>query len=198
MRNHTRHDSDLYPTEYPITRILLNSVRHIGGNVCEPCAGPGWMSDILSHDPRINRVLTNDIDSQWDTDFVSDATVPDAKVWTGMNRSYDWVITNPPFNGALDILRNAWDRSNVGVAFLVRLSFLEPTGERSGNRGDWLHAHKDNMTLLEIFSQPRPSFTGDGKTDNVSVAWMVWEKNFSWSKLGIVSPFQFAMRWKNE
>lgn len=56
----------------------------------------------------------------------------------------------------------------VGVAMLLRLSYLEPTKDR----GHWLNDHPPTQMIV----LPRISFTGDGKTDSVTCAWMIWHK----------------------
>lgn len=184
-----------------VTRALLDRVG-ISGIVCEPCAGAGRMSGALQESQHVSQVWTNDIDiAHYEyTDFLSDAGLPDAMVWTypiaGFQRPFSWVVTNPPFNQAINILRNSWNNTSVGVAFLLRLTFLEPAGKRSGERGAWLAAHEDQMTHLITLGQPRPSFAGNDRHDSVATAWMVWQKDWSWDRLGIERPFQFAMRWK--
>ena len=75
------------------------------------------------------------------------------------------VITNPPFSDAFEILVNA-HKQGLDVAFLLRMSFLEPTVER----GEWLAANPPDLVIV----CPRESFTGDGQTDSVTCAWMVW------------------------
>lgn len=50
---------------------------------------------------------------------------------------------------------------------LLRVSFLEPCNDRA----EFLAAHPPRLFVL-----PRISFTGDGKTDNVTCAWYVWDK----------------------
>lgn len=188
-----RRPHDLYPTERKVIRAFLNEER-ITGLVDEPCAGPG---DIVHELLRERDVLvrTNDIDRAHRTMFHGDATDPQATIWQLTERPR-WVVTNPPFNMANEILRIAWERATVGIAFLLRLSYLEPAGERSGNRGQWLKDHADHMTRLMVMGNPRPSFTGDGRTDSVTSAWMVWKKNFSWDAIGIAYPFVFLDGWK--
>ncbi|MCP4424428.1 MAG: hypothetical protein GY803_08060 [Chloroflexi bacterium] len=198
--NNGRHANDLYPTDAAVTQILLDRVPQIRGVACEPASGPGVMAEELQRSGRVSQVWTNDIDIRWHehTDFLSDAGLPEAMVWAmdGPERPYDWVITNPPFNQAMPILRQAWSHARVGVAFLLRLTFLEPSGKRSDYRGDWLNAHADQMSHLIVFGQPRPSFTGNGKTDSVTTAWMVWQKEWSWKRLGLELPFNFATHWQ--
>lgn len=187
-----RQALDLYPTHRDLTLALLERVA-ISGRVAEPAAGPGDMARVLLAHPGITAVTTNDIDPQWSTDFTGDAGNPGAAVW---KRPYDWVVTNPPFSVAPSILRIAYECAGVGVAFLLRLSFAEPAGNRAGNRGDWLAEHADQLRHVLVFGQPRPSFTPGGGTDSVTTAWFVWQKGWSWARLGIAPPFQFVMGWK--
>jgi hypothetical protein len=79
-----------------------------------------------------------------------------------------WTVTNPPFNKAIEILQYAFKYSTHGVAFFMRLSFLEPTKDRT----PFLLAHPPTQIIV----MPRVSFTGDGKTDSVTCAWFIWEK----------------------
>ena len=51
---------------------------------------------------------------------------------------------------------------------LLRLSYAEPCL----NRAEWLKAHP----ISHLIVLPRISFTGNGKTDNVTCAWFVWDK----------------------
>lgn len=199
---HTRHEFDNYPTEARVTAALISRIA-ISGTVCEPCANVGTMADVLAGVPAVTSVWANDIDIAYAeiVDFLSDASQPDAMVWDypiakDGARPFDWVVTNPPFNQAMAILRQSWEQAAVGVAFLLRLSFLEPVGERSDNRGEWLAAHEDQMVAIIPLGQPRPSFTGDGKTDTATTAWFVWRKDWSWDALGIERPFKFVMNWK--
>ena len=85
--------------------------------------------------------------------------------------SIDWVITNPPFNLAYPMLLKSLLNVRVGVAFLLRLSFVEPTNER----GDWLEKNPPTGRI----TLPRYSFTGDGRSDSVTAEWMIWYKHRS-------------------
>jgi len=40
-------------------------------------------------------------------------------------KSYDWKITNPPFNKAAEFVKRGFEIANYGVAVLVRASWLE-------------------------------------------------------------------------
>jgi len=116
----------------------------------------------------VAHVITNDLDVTHTADYHDNACDGKAMIW---GRPIDWVVTNPPFSDAAAILPIAFEQARVGVAFLLRLTFLEPCP----NRGEWLRLNARHMTHLIVFGQPRPSFTGAG-TDSATVAWMVWNK----------------------
>lgn len=184
-----RRPLDLYTTERPITEALLERV-FIRGIVYEPCVGPGHMARVLEEQEHISEVITNDVDRQWPAAYHGDAGEPTAKIWTHWTRP-DWVVTNPPFSEAYQILPLSLYHARVGVAFLLRLTYMEP----ANGRGDWLQQWADKQKYQIVFN-PRPSFTHDGKTDSVTCAWFVWEKGWSWRGAGIGCPFQFVTGWR--
>jgi hypothetical protein len=179
-----RRANDFYPTPSWAERELDRRVPIVGA-VAEPCVGAG---DLIRH--RTDVAWTNDIDDAKPATHHMDARSPNA--WA-LFPPCDWVITNPPFNHALAILDSALDRARVGVAFLLRLSFLEPTTgtARHAGRADWLAAHPPCRLIV----LPRISFTGDGNTDSVTCAWMVWSRG-GWLRPGVecVSPRAAVLR----
>lgn len=172
-----RRHNDFYETSaYAVTELIRN-VRLDGDVLFECCVGTGAISKPLSICFPDKKIFTNDIDKMLPASQHFDAANP--ANWANYtlpapNETIDWTITNPPFNSAFKILINAYDNSTKGVAFLLRLSFLEPTYERQ----HWLSDHPPNKLIV----LPRFSFTGDGKTDSVTCAWMVWEKSMPWKK----------------
>jgi hypothetical protein len=80
----------------------------------------------------------------------------------------DWVVTNPPFNAAMAILRLAFHHATCGVVMLLRLSFMEPTKER----GEWLSQHPPTRQII----LPRWSYKQNRSTDSVTTAWFGWIK----------------------
>jgi hypothetical protein len=153
-------DKEQYFTPKELTRALMSRVP-IYGKVFEPCAGKNWITDVLE-DHGLT-VFTSDIDEEMKTHYHFDATDPG-----NWDRNYDWVVTNPPFSKAPEILKNAYEHANVGVAFLARLSFLEPC---AGRDKFLLRMPPDKLIVL-----PRVSFSRDGGKDTVTVCWMVWIK----------------------
>jgi hypothetical protein len=173
-----RRANDFYPTPSWAERELDRRVP-ISGAVAEPCVGDG---DLVRH--RGDVAWTNDIDPAKLAGYQLNACMPAS--WKAFP-SCDWVITNPPFAYAMPILALALKHARVGVAFLLRLSFLEPTV----GRRDWLTEHPPDRLLI----LPRISFTGDGNTDSVTCGWMVWSRG-GWLSRGVevVSPAAEELR----
>ena len=108
-----------------------------------------------------------------------DPTKPGA--WPGV--SPDWIVGNPPYRHAETHVRWALKQAKVGVAFILKLSFLE-----SAERLDfwWESPVNDLYVLAE-----RPSFTGQG-TDSSAYAFFVWYKcaDFEGSPIDEDAPFR--------
>lgn len=154
-----RRKHDFYPTPTWATEHLLKccpDLYRLSNGAIEPCAGDGDIAKYLY--PFFDYVHTLDIDPTRKVDKIFDAREL-------VVSSDETVITNPPFNQAIEIVKN-FVQSGARSAFLLRLSFLEPTEAR----GEWL-AENPPAGLIIL---PRISFTGDGKTDSVTCAWMVW------------------------
>jgi predicted RNA methylase len=101
-----RNAYDYYPTPGFMTRSLLHFHPAIEGAwVLEPCAGNGAIANVL-RDAGCG-VYENDIDPRHRRPDTYDATAAD--YWSRMQRARcDWVITNPPFNVALQIGSSTW------------------------------------------------------------------------------------------
>lgn len=161
-----RRELDFYETPPHYIAALFNEVN-IFGKVYEPCVGESAIADALRALPSVRKVITNDIDRKRKADLHVDARLSAA--WTG---NFDFVVTNPPFSDEQEILEQALDAC-ANVAMLARLSFLEPTEDRS-------HLLESNPPQ-QVIVLPRYSFrlNDDGKrqTDNVTCAWLVWRSD---------------------
>lgn len=161
-----RRTNDFYPTPGAATRALLErlGIRR-GTTVLECCSGADDITRELQGEGL--KVVTNDIDPSRGAHLSLDAAR--AESWAAFPRTA-WVVTNPPFAQAMEIVKLAREftrrQTLGGVAVLLRLSFLEPTDAR----GEWLSSYPPDALLV----LPRISFTGDGRTDSVTCAWMVW------------------------
>ena len=161
-----RRENDAYYTPAWQVRVLLAYQPDItlpGNRILEPCAGDGSIVKVIPA-----RVLGNDTAYGMDNHDASGTELYEEVAWT------DWVITNPPYTMPLcrDIVTNAVAHARVGVAMLLRLSFLEPTTKRNA-RGPWLAEHPPSQLIV----LPRYSYTQDGKSDSCTTAWFVWRFN---------------------
>ena len=146
-----RRPHDLYVSHSALVYRLFGIVPGIRGQVLEPCAGPGVMAGAIDACLGGRRCWTNDIDVRHPAHTHSDASLPEAACW--QRSGIDWVITNPPFKRAMPILALAFEQARHGVAFLLRLSFAEPCGERAA----WLAEHADQQVALAPVN-PRPRY----------------------------------------
>jgi hypothetical protein len=161
-----RQDFDFYETHAWMTRTLLYWMPQIKGSVVlECCAGRGAICRVLREEGS-DRLVSIDIDGRHpDLYRVRDMTR--AESWADIDDMIDpdWIITNPPFKQAHAILQHAIAHARVGVAFLLRKTFTEPTEAR----GPWLAAHPPRR----VIGLPRASFRGKG-TDSVPADWFIW------------------------
>lgn len=186
-----RISHDFYPTPEGITQSLLEVCPELPRFIFEPCAGNGAIGDIL----RASERIVHESDIQWIPSYAESHDATKNKFWVTSSFVCEgsWaVVTNPPFNLAHEILPLAYKYSPWGCAFLLRLSYLEP----AANRAQWLQDCADSLRYV-IPVNPRPKFRRDTKsTDSATVAWMVWQKSWSWKALGVKPPFQFCNNWK--
>lgn len=161
-----RADLDFYETpRWAVSSLLYHHPAIADSRVLEPCSGRGAIADALKQAGC--DLLTNDLDDAQPSMLHYDAT--NETFWEVMKSigvQYDWVVTNPPFDCAFDLLKHALKHTRRGVAVLLRKTFLEPTLER----GPWLAEHPPTR----ILGLPRIKFRGKG-TDSVSCDWMIWE-----------------------
>ena len=167
---------DFYPTPAPFTRSLVYYVPEIAGSFVLECAsGDDAITEVL-RDEFVCTVVTNDLDPGHPAQMKFDAAAKEswpffalaAAMHDGQRQAFDWIISNLPFNVAFPIVQHAVEHARVGVAFLLRKTFLEPTEER----GEWLSKHPPSR----IIGLPRHNFRGEG-VDSVPCDWMIWERH---------------------
>ena len=182
MRKRLTNDA-YYTPDWVTDRLLNNIIIPSHHRILEPCCGNNSMLDRI-HQRTGNPVIGTDITNG----SFFDATT---KGYWKRYDDFDWIITNPPFSQAPQILHHALVHANVGVAFLLRLTFLEPCATGKTARFGVLTQGEDHLRYV-IPLNPRPRFRKDVKaTDSVTSAWFIWLKHFSWNELGIPCPFIF-------
>jgi DNA modification methylase len=94
--------------------------------------------------------------------------------WPGDEISADWIITNPPYRLAEEFLDLAIKRARIGVAFFLKVQFLEGIG-----RFHRLYERRPPAAVFQ-FSERVPLKQGvlDPEADtNQAYIWMVWIKD---------------------
>lgn len=164
----SRRVNDFYETPPWMTRALLDHVPEICGTVLESCAGDNSIAHVLSTEGGLS-VITNDIDPARGSDHCACAS--DLLMLKGIEP--DWIVTNPPYQMPLctQIVEASVEMARVGVAMMLRISFEEPTA-KVNPRGPFLERRPLSRKLV----MPRHSFTGNGKSDSATTAWMIWAK----------------------
>lgn len=131
-------DDELFPTPPWATRALTEIVLprlHVRalGLVGEPCAGLSHMADVLregdcdvlASDKNVYALAGGNTTRDFDVyahDFLADS-VEYRRALLGDDP--DWIITNPPFSVAATMARKALSIARAGVAFLLRIQWLE-------------------------------------------------------------------------
>jgi hypothetical protein len=167
QRRHEPPDSlDYFPTPPWATRAF---VAHVLGGLAlrdaliwEPACGEGHMAATLRETFR--DVVASDVFAYGyglELDFLDPlAEGPKA----------DWIITNPPFNAAVDFAKLALARARDGVALLVRTNWLHGV-----ERSRFFETHPP--AVVALYSERVPMHRGrwvpDGSTAT-EYCWVVW------------------------
>ncbi|CAM9870676.1 unnamed protein product [Ectocarpus sp. 6 AP-2014] len=133
---------DRYCTSREAVEALLGAVE-IKGCVLDMCGGPGVA--IATRLGATCKVITNDISTGLSPGGLPPDTNLDASLASfgadfllaKPGQRPDWVLTSPPYKGALEYVKSALSLAAKGVALKLPLSFLEPCADR----GKWLQAN---------------------------------------------------------
>ena len=161
---------DFFPTPLWATRALVEKVlrpeyAHFTDSVWEPACGEGHMSKVLEE--YFSRVEVSDVFPYGEGEVI-DFLSPDAECWAP-----DWIITNPPFKTAEDFALRGLERADIGVALLVRSSWLEGTGRYA--RIFRPHPPKIIAQFTERVPMVKGRYDPNASTAT-SYAWVVWIK----------------------
>jgi len=160
----------------------LPNYVELDGVVGEPCCGSGNLSNILQHMKKVKGVWTNDIDPTVQADQYLDAAISACWEHPILGRSdpdypclpeADWIVTNPPFNQAMTILKNAYHFAKKGVVLFVRHSFFEPTEDRA----KWLYEHPPWGQVVYPRFKYLQDATGRWVSDSNTIVAGIWMKD---------------------
>jgi len=159
---------DFFPTPPWATRALFPFLD--GAVAWEPAAGEGHMAEVLRE--HFATVITSDVHDYGKGYEVGSFVGSGADVMGPMLA--DWIITNPPFNLALEFALRALREAVSGVALLTRTSWLE-----GGERHARLFA-SNPPTIVALFAERVPIVKGlwnPKASTATSYAWVIWRRN---------------------
>jgi hypothetical protein len=170
QRAELKNSLDDFPTPPWATRALIEHVvaskASLGSMTClEPACGRGHMSVALAD--YFREVVSYDV---FDYGF---GGVADFLKTKHEARSFDWVITNPPFRLGEDFIKHSMKIARHGVAMLTRTVFIESVG-----RYERLFKSNPPSSFAQ-FVERVPMVKGrvDKKASTATgYGWLVWEK----------------------
>jgi len=160
-----RADADFYPTPRIAITSLLNQEK-FNGNIFEPACGAGHISKVLKE--YNYTVISSDLVNRGYGDFF--------ETFLTCNKRFDNIVTNPPFNLALEFINRAKTVSKEKIAFLLKTTFLE-SKER-------YYMFQDKIfPLSKVYQFSNRIRMGKGINDDggsggmIAFAWFIWDKN---------------------
>jgi hypothetical protein len=192
---------DFFPTPPWATRALLRHVLPVGavadafGRTCwEPAAGDGHMAEVLRE--HFDQVHASDV-HDYGRGYAVGSFVGEGLDIAECPFRPDWIITNPPFNLALDFALRAMHTARIGVALLVRTGWLEGIERHAELFGPW------PPWRIALFVERVPMVKGrwdPAASTATSYAWIVWRTDiprpprseFVWIPPGCRTTLTFA------
>ena len=144
--------------------ILDNSFSYF-----DPSAETNYIKETIISRTSNPTIYTNSRDKSISSNLHLDPTYK--RSWDTAFPNVDWIISRPQFTSAHHIIRNAKEHFTRGLAFLVKLSFLEPTFEKQELLSEFPPTH---LIIL-----PRLTFFDDEKVDSITYAWFIWSAQLS-------------------
>lgn len=171
-----KHTADYYITpHYAIEDFFkeFKKYERISCNkILDPCAG-GDSKNVMSYPYVINKLHSGYKVDTIDIREDSRANIKNNYLNIDCKNKYNIIITNPPFNLALEIITKALEdvRDNGYVIMLLRLNFFG-----SQARKDFW---QNNMPKYAFIHSKRLGFVKDSnKTDSIEYCHVVWQKGY--------------------
>jgi len=159
--------ADHYPTPLPAIEKLLER-ESFEGTIWEPACGEGNISSILIR--KGYKVYSSDI-IDYGFGRIHDFLNPPKQI---DHRLVDNIITNPPFNRALEFVNMSKKYSRRKVAFLLKTQFLEGV-ERYNMFKDKEFTFRNIYQFSRRVSFPTPNSKNGGM---IAFAWFIWERGY--------------------
>ena len=167
----TAEGCDYFPTPAAAVRALLDACPPPPGPVLEPSAGEGHIvRELVAAGYPVEAVeLRQECRGAL---IAAGAHAVEIADWLSVaaHKRPGSIVGNPPFSAALEHVEACLGTGAGYVALLLRLGFL------ASQRRAEFHARHPVSALYPLAR--RPSFSGDGKTDQYDVAWFVWRKDW--------------------
>lgn len=180
------HVADYYVTPVKnINDFIINFDKDygpLGSNFLDPCAG-GDTFNRMSYPDALSQAGYANIET---LDLRSDSLANhrdinylETDLSTIMTTPPDCIITNPPFNLALDIINKALnDVADDGyVVMLLRLNFFGSKGRKPF----WTH----NLPMCCYVHSERMRFLNTGGTDSIEYMHCVWKKGHKFNNTAL-------------
>lgn len=177
-----RPEADVYPTPSWAVEAILNATLlqpYHKLRILDPGAGSGvWgaiasttiRSEVWGVELRPLEPLAEFDEWAGDTNYLT--WWPASDEW-GNEVRFDLVVGNPPYSLAEEFIRHSFELLHPGgqVIFLLRLAFL---GGQKRAKHLWSEFPPERVLVLP----KRPSFSGNGKTDQIEYAAFYWRQGF--------------------
>lgn len=173
-----RVDNDFYATPFNATKAILDKVT-LHGSILEPAAGQGHISKVIKEYYPNCEIIS--------TDLIKRQDKFDCNIQGGIDflicdygRTFDTVISNPPFSLAKEFVERALTLATDKVIMFAKIQFLEGLQRKE-------FFEKNPPSTVYVFSKRvNPLRNGEelderGKpwSSTMCFAWFVWDKNYS-------------------
>lgn len=172
-----RVKDDYYATPYIATKMLLDKIE-LSGSILEPACGEGHISKLLIDKYPNSEVVSTDLINRGygvgGIDFLTNA----------FDRTFDNIITNPPFKYAKEFIERALELSNLKVIMFCKIQLLEGIERKK------MFENTPLKTVYVFSKRVNPLRNGSevdekGKkwASTMCFAWFIWEKGYEGSPM---------------
>jgi hypothetical protein len=174
MRTEAKDSLDYFPTPPFATRALCEHVlkpwERGDKSVWEPAVGEGHMAAVLME--YFGDVRGSDV-HDYGRGYQVGSFVGAGADCIRVASPYDWIITNPPFNLAIDFAERALEEAGEGVALLLRSVWIESADRYHRLFKDRPPTHI--AQFAERVAMVKGRWDPEASTAT-SYAWFVWRK----------------------